>query len=296
MARISMPRDQQPLPRGVTSLDRPRGGRPYRASIRHRGVECHLGLYESPYLAGLAYHLAAEMVGRRSSPPDEEPGTPRASASQIRTLSARVASRLGIKPTARLPVEEAPPIQALITFFEVTVLGFWKQQAASDHADAPGSSLDSAASRVVEAADLLLIGRAAVMPPPLEMLVDLLARRLDVEFRRSDLTREILDDDGDDPWRVARWLVYPEHLPTGRGFRREVSYLYPEFFAEDPTGRPGWAEVLGIVPPYSIEKIRDAYRLRSKTVHPDKGGSAAEFVRVQEAYEEGMSEHRGFGS
>jgi hypothetical protein len=119
------------------------------------------------------------------------------------------------------------------------------------------------------------------------------ARRLDQAFRRADLTRAILDDDGDEDWRVARWLALPDVYSLGRGFRDEVRSLYPEHFEGETNGAsapgvPHWASVLGVEPPFCVAQIRDSYRARSKTTHPDVGGSHAEFVRLQAAYEEAI--------
>ena len=118
----------------------------------------------------------------------------------------------------------------------------------------------------------------------------LLARRLDSAFRRPDLTREVLDDDGDDLWRVARWLVLPDSDAGGRtrGFRDEVRRPLPR-----PTrgtagsaSHSGWADVLGVSPPFDPEQVRPAYRARSRAAHPDAGGTDARFVRLNEAYED----------
>jgi hypothetical protein len=52
---------------------------------------------------------------------------------------------------------------------------------------------------------------------------------------------------------------------------------------------------LGLLPPYTNEDIHEAYREKVKTTHPDRGGSAADFEAVQEAYEraqEYMKFHR----
>ncbi|GAA3668353.1 J domain-containing protein [Microbacterium marinilacus] len=44
-------------------------------------------------------------------------------------------------------------------------------------------------------------------------------------------------------------------------------------------------EVLGVEPDVDDEALRRAYRLRLRQTHPDTGGDAAEFVRVQRAWE-----------
>jgi hypothetical protein len=123
-------------------------------------------------------------------------------------------------------------------------------------------------------------------------MTGLLSRRLDAAFRRLELTREVLDDDGDDPWRVARWLVTPDARPDGRlpGFRDQVRDLYADLF--DEGGRhssgplPAWAVLLGVSPPFHLDQVRAAYRAKSRTIHPDAGGLDADFVRLRRAYED----------
>ena len=55
----------------------------------------------------------------------------------------------------------------------------------------------------------------------------------------------------------------------------------------DPT-IPDFLAKLGLAPPYSIEDVKQAFRAKVKTAHPDVGGSAAEFSRIQEAYEQSL--------
>ncbi len=269
------------LPRGVSALDRPRGGRAFRAAIRRKGIEVHLGLYETAWLAGYAHHLAAEAIGRRSEPPEEPPGGKRPSPEAIRDLSERVRRRLGLdRAEGDREFRHPPSPEALRTFFEITVVGFWRLQAAET-----ADSADSAALRLDEASRFLFWDGS-----PLGVLTDLLNLRLNQEFRRSELTREVLDDDGDEPRRVARWLVLPDGV-----FRETVRRLYLEFFEGDPLGT-SWAEVLGLAPPFRVSAIREAYRERSKAAHPDLGGSSAEFVRLKKAYDEAMAHVGGRGN
>jgi hypothetical protein len=42
---------------------------------------------------------------------------------------------------------------------------------------------------------------------------------------------------------------------------------------------------LGLLPPYTLEDIRAAYREKAKTLHPDGGGTPADFEMLHEAYE-----------
>lgn len=55
----------------------------------------------------------------------------------------------------------------------------------------------------------------------------------------------------------------------------------------NPTGSssPDFYSVLGIAPDADQKTIRAAYRRRAREAHPDQGGSAEDFHRVQEAWE-----------
>ncbi len=77
--------------------------------------------------------------------------------------------------------------------------------------------------------------------------------------------------------------------------------LYAELFGDQvrsifeprkprPAWEPQWLileplRVLGLEPPTTIEKLKTAYRLKALKTHPDRGGSAEDFIAVQEAYE-----------
>ena len=276
------------LPKGVSALPRIRGGRGFRASIRKgKGVEVHLGLYATPWLAAFAFGLAARALGR-DAPSVEVPRAEEPSADQVREITDRVRRRLGLDKIRR-PTPEVPPApDELLTLFEVTVVGFWRDQAGADGTGHPGAGVDAAAGRLIDSARLLFWSRSAGHPEPLDAMIRLLARRLDGAFHRAELTREVLDDDGDDEWRVARWLVHPDALSGGRiaGFREEVRSRYADLFDGTPSSAAGWAEVLEVSPPFDPEQVRAAYRARSHSAHPDTGGTDAEFVRLNEAYEE----------
>jgi hypothetical protein len=280
------------LPKGVSEIERPRGGRRYRAAIRNKGVEVHLGLYETPAFAAFAFNVASAAIGRGAAPPNEAPRSGGLSADEVRSITSQVRRRLGLDRGESASASERPSVEALLTFFEITVVGFWRAEVAADHT---ADSLDAAANRIVDAADLLFWERARGSPDPRHATADLLARRLDFTFRRPELTREVLDDDGDDPWRVARWLAVPETSAVGRGFREEIRYLYPDFFDEEIEIPSTWPEVLGVAPPLNFKKARDAYRRRSKTLHPDTGGTSSEFIRLHAAYEQAVSYFRNRG-
>lgn len=43
---------------------------------------------------------------------------------------------------------------------------------------------------------------------------------------------------------------------------------------------------LELLPPYSMDDVHRAYKARALRLHPDQGGSPADFVRLKEAYEQ----------
>ena len=46
--------------------------------------------------------------------------------------------------------------------------------------------------------------------------------------------------------------------------------------------------LLGLLPPYSAEDIRKAFKTKAKTAHPDGGGDQAAFKRLRDAYERAL--------
>ena len=274
-------------------MPRARWGRSYRATIRRgKGVVVHLGLYESPWLAAIAHDYAAELL-KKSRPPLRIPRDEEPTAEEVRATRDRVRTRLGLDARERGLREFPPTTEELLTLFEVTVVPFWRSQAASDQGDRPGSGIDAAASRLVESAQVLFWARSAGHPTPIEAMSRLLSRRLELAFRRSDLTRDVLDDAGDDPLGVARWLVYPDEANGARPvFQEHIRLLYSDVFEVgvkgDPGARPAWAIRLELNPPFNLQRVRAAFLNLSRTVHPDAGGSETAFVRLREAYEEGV--------
>jgi hypothetical protein len=49
--------------------------------------------------------------------------------------------------------------------------------------------------------------------------------------------------------------------------------------------RPDFLTTLGLIPPCTVEDVKQAYLSKVKTAHPDVGGDAAEFRKIQEAFE-----------
>ena len=218
-------------------------------------------------------------------PPSRQPD-----ADQVRAITARVRRRLGLDGPPPPPDDHPPGVEALLTLLEITVVGFWRGQVVAQGGN-PGRELDLAAGRLVEAARLLFWSHSSGHPTPREALARLLALRLDRTFRRSDLTREVLDDEGDDPFRLARLLVLPDDLPGVGGFREAIGPLYAELLGET-SARSGstlttWQAVLQIAPPdhFGSGPVRLSVAVQGARTRTS-GGSHAEFVRLQEAYEE----------
>ena len=232
--------------------------------------------------------MAAEELHGSGRSQNAIPESEQPTADQVRRITASVRRRLGLEEPSPPPGDRPPGAESLLTLFEIAVVGFWRDQVAV-HGPHLSRDIESAARRLADAAQVLFWSQASGHPTPLEALTRLLARRLDQSFHRADLTREVLDDEGDDEVRIAFWLVFPDERPGG-GFRQTIARLYAELLGanddESTSARPAWAAVLGIAPPYHSRQVRLAYRARSKEVHPDAGGGQAEFVRLQTAYEQ----------
>lgn len=55
-------------------------------------------------------------------------------------------------------------------------------------------------------------------------------------------------------------------------------------------------QVLGLLPPYELEDVHRAYKSGALKTHPDRGGSAADFQALQDAYEQAQQYVRFRGS
>ncbi len=52
--------------------------------------------------------------------------------------------------------------------------------------------------------------------------------------------------------------------------------------------RPEFLVTLGLMPPCTPEDVKQAFFARARTAHPDHGGDAADFRRLQEAYDKAI--------
>jgi hypothetical protein len=53
---------------------------------------------------------------------------------------------------------------------------------------------------------------------------------------------------------------------------------------QDP--RPDFLVVLGLLPPVTVEDVKQAYLEKAKAAHPDRGGSTNQFVKLHKAFEQ----------
>ena len=49
--------------------------------------------------------------------------------------------------------------------------------------------------------------------------------------------------------------------------------------------RPTFMTILGLLPPYELDDVKAAYHDKARTMHPDHGGNANDFIHLKEAYE-----------
>jgi len=60
----------------------------------------------------------------------------------------------------------------------------------------------------------------------------------------------------------------------------------PASSSQPSAQRPECLEILGLMPPVTLEDVKQAYLVRAREAHPDRGGSQQDFVRVQQAFED----------
>ncbi len=88
--------------------------------------------------------------------------------------------------------------------------------------------------------------------------------------------------------RAGTYTVLCEYEMPGHALGRRLPFEVPEvepdaaFRRDDPAAAA--FDRLDLSRGATAEEVRDAYRDRVKRVHPDNGGSQAEFKRLQEAY------------
>jgi len=60
----------------------------------------------------------------------------------------------------------------------------------------------------------------------------------------------------------------------------------PKPAAKSADRHPECLSILGLLPPVTLEDVKQAYLAKVLTAHPDRGGDPAAFLRVQKALED----------
>ena len=76
----------------------------------------------------------------------------------------------------------------------------------------------------------------------------------------------------------------------GTGEMMKAAFAGFKALPEQATTKP-WYEVLEVFRDATQEQIKEAYRKKAFTTHPDRGGSVHAFNEVQQAYQKGLSAH-----
>jgi hypothetical protein len=58
--------------------------------------------------------------------------------------------------------------------------------------------------------------------------------------------------------------------------------------SHEDEGRPDFMATLGLLPPYAVEDVKQAYFEKVKSAHPDAGGSVHDFLKLQQAFEKAI--------
>ncbi len=90
---------------------------------------------------------------------------------------------------------------------------------------------------------------------------------------------------GQAPWPRRRGDDEPRAAGAPAGGRSSAADEPEAPSGKGPPLPSVWA-VLRVSPQASLEELKQAFRTRAKELHPDHGGSDADFIRLQRAYEE----------
>jgi hypothetical protein len=114
--------------------------------------------------------------------------------------------------------------------------------------------------------------------------------------KRVYVTRRSIGPDqvgtDDESWTPEEKTLPLDRIKLDRDGAVYSSYhRHSDFYAtreaatgETPSTAPEAFAVLKLRPPCTIEDIKDAYRTRAKEVHPDRGGTPADFQAAEAAY------------
>ncbi len=99
-----------------------------------------------------------------------------------------------------------------------------------------------------------------------------------------------------DKWNRVAHNIYAvgKDIEAQRGRHRwgctNVEQAFRGYLAiPERTGGMAWWEVLGVHSSASETEVRDAFRVKALTEHPDKGGTQARWLKLQEALEQALS-------
>jgi hypothetical protein len=93
------------------------------------------------------------------------------------------------------------------------------------------------------------------------------------------LDRQQLERDGR-AWSHSQGRYYYAIPASNRTYMEEET---------DDENVPAFVEILGLSIPFDIQDVKNAYRQKVKTVHPDTGGSVEAFIVLQENYEKALA-------
>ena len=98
---------------------------------------------------------------------------------------------------------------------------------------------------------------------------------------------------------VGYWLMAMDiyaYYRALRGALVKVVYHFPQMPRWARYHTPGCLRELGLCWPCSERDVRTAYRRLAEQTHPDRGGDAGQFLRLQRQFETAISfvkQHRG---
>ena len=102
-----------------------------------------------------------------------------------------------------------------------------------------------------------------------------------------------------DRWCKVGWNLYALAKDIGAQRSRErwgctsVEQAFRGYLAiPEKCGGPSWWELLGVAPSAGEVQIKDAFRDKAKTAHPDKGGTTDGWAQLQEAYDQALAGFR----
>lgn len=96
-----------------------------------------------------------------------------------------------------------------------------------------------------------------------------------------------------DNFRALYLALDRMRLIEAAGLDDLVREAYAQLPAPGLPGPPSPYAILGVSPSAPMEDIERAYRTKAKTDHPDQGGSAEAFTRLQQALEQIRKERTG---